>query len=105
MIVRILRRLKAAQDAEEIADHIAKDSLKAAIRFLENTASTLKDLAASPGNGRPFESDYPELANLRFRRVKGFPNHLIFYIEHKATIEVVRILHGARDLEAELSGS
>lgn len=102
MTVRILRRLKAAQDAEEIADFIAKDSLAAAVRFLENTESTLKDLAAFPGAGSPFESDHPEVANLRFRRVKGFPNHVIFYIEHTNAIEVVRILYGARDLDTEL---
>ena len=102
MTVRILRRLKAAQDAEEIADFIAKDSLVAAVRFLENTESTLKDLAAFPGAGSQFESDHPELANLRFRRVKGFPNHVIFYVEHQDAIEALRILHGARDLDAEL---
>lgn len=102
MTVRIFRRPKAAQDAEEIADYIAKDSLDAAIRFLENTESTLKDVAAFPGAGSPFESDHPGLANLRFRRVKGFPKHLIFYVEHDDAIEVVRILHGARDLDAEL---
>ena len=45
MTVRILRRLKAAEDAESIADHIAKDSLKAAVRFLGNTESTLLELA------------------------------------------------------------
>ncbi len=102
MTVRILRRRKAAQDAEDIADYIAKDSLRAAVRFLENTESTLKDLAASPGSGSPLESGLPELAHLRFRRVKGFPNHVIFYIDHKHAIEVVRILHGARDVDTEL---
>lgn len=105
MAVRILRRLKAAHDAEHIADHIAKDSLEAAIRFLECTELTLKDLANSPSSGNRFESDHPALANLRFRRIKGFPNHVIFYVEHKDAIEVVRILHGAQDLEAELRGT
>lgn len=102
MTVRILRRRKAVQDAEEVADHIAKDSLVAAVRFLENVETTLKDLAAFPGAGSPFESEHPELANLRFRRVKEFPNHLVFYIVHTNAIEVVRILYGARDLDTEL---
>ena len=103
MTARILRRLKAAQDAEEIAEFIAVDSLGAAIRFLENTELTLQRLAAAPNTGSLFESDQPELANLRYRRVIGFPNHLIFYIVRKHAIEVVRILHGARDIEAELA--
>jgi toxin ParE1/3/4 len=102
MPVQIRRHWRAAQDAEEIADRIAKDSLDAAIRFLENTESTLKYLARSPGIGGPFESEDPELANLRYCRVKGFPNHVIFYVEHSDAIEVVRILHGARDLDTEL---
>ena len=102
MAVHIRRRLKAVQDAEEIADNIANGSLEAAVRFLENAESTLKELADSPGIGSPFESDHPELANLRYRRVKGFPNHVIFYVEHTTAIEVVRILHGARDLDSEL---
>ena len=71
-------------------------------KVLENAESTLKDLSDSPGSGSPFESDQPELAHLRFRRVKGFPNHLVFYVEHTNAIEVVRILHGARDLDTEL---
>jgi len=105
MSARILRRLKAARDVEDIADYIAKDSLAVAERFLENAESTLKDLSDAPGIGSPFESDHPELANLRFHRVKGFPNHLVFYLEHTGAIEVIRILHGARDLDTELSKS
>lgn len=101
MTVRILRRRKGAEDVEEIADHIAKDSLEVAVRFLENTESTLLDLAEGPGAGSPFESAHPNLANLRFRRVKGFPNHVIFYIEHNDATAVVRIPHGAQDLDVE----
>lgn len=102
MTISILRRPKAAQDAEEIADYIARDSLAAAVRFLENTESTLRTLASSPGSGSRFDSDHAELSDLRFRRVEGFPSHLIFYIERQTAIEVVRILHGARDLDTEL---
>jgi plasmid stabilization system protein ParE len=102
MTVRILRRLKAAEDAESIANHIAKDSLKAAVRFVESTESTLQDLAKSPGSGSRFESLQPELSAMFFRRVKGFPNHFIFFFEHKGAIEVVRILHGAQEIAKEL---
>ena len=103
MSTRILRRLKAAEDAESIANYIAQDSLTAALRFLENLQITLKELADTPGSGSRFESLHADLANLRFRRVKGFPNHVIFFFEHKEAIEVVRILHGAQDLDTELT--
>jgi toxin ParE1/3/4 len=103
MSIRILRRLKASEDAESIASYIAQDSLPAALRFLENLRVTLKELADTPGSGSRFESLHPDLANLRFRRVKGFPNHVIFFFERKEAIEVVRILHGAQDLDSELT--
>jgi toxin ParE1/3/4 len=105
MSVRILRRLKAVEDAEEIADYIAQDSLDAALRFLECTETTLSFLAGSPSIGSKFPVESPSLANLRTCRVKGFPNHLIFYIKHVGAIEVVRILHGARDIQTELGES
>jgi toxin ParE1/3/4 len=100
--VKVLRRIKAARDAEAIADFIGEQSLDAAVRFLLQTEATLEYLAEFPGMGGRFVSDIPELAELRVWRVKGFPNHLIFYREHPGAIEVVRILHGAMDLEAEL---
>jgi toxin ParE1/3/4 len=102
MSVRILRRPKAVQDAESIADYIAGTSLDAAVRFLESTELTLAELAESPGLGSRFESTIPDLTGLRYRRVRGFPNHFLFFIEHDDAIEVLRILHGARDLDTEL---
>ena len=101
----LLRRLKAVQDAEEIANYIAKDSLDAALRFLQNAEATLKDLVRSPSLGSRFVSNIPEFENLRCRRVKGFPNHLVFYLEQQDAIEVLRILHGARDLATELKNT
>jgi toxin ParE1/3/4 len=102
MSVRILRRRKSVEDLEAIADHIAKDSPAAAVRFLENAESTLRQLAQSPGASTRFESNLPELANVRFRRVSGFPNHIVFFVEHRDAIEKLRILHGAQELESEL---
>ena len=36
--------------------------------------------------------------NLRFHIPKGFPNHLILYRECNDGVEIVRILHGSRNL-------
>jgi toxin ParE1/3/4 len=99
---RILRRIRAAEDAESIAGYIAKQSPEAAVRFLLQAEATLEFLAEFPSLGERFPIDIPELADLRVSRVKGFPNHLIFYNDHPAAIEVVRILHGAMDIETEL---
>ena len=53
MSVRILRRLKAAQDAEETADYLAKDSLETAVRFLENTRGDALRLGQLSRRGQP----------------------------------------------------
>lgn len=102
MPVRILRRPRAVSDAESLADWIAKDSLPAALRFLENVEATLERLADFPSSGSPYQIDVPALAGLRFKRVVGFPKHIVFYLEHSTAIEVIRILHGARDIDAQL---
>ena len=43
--------------------------------------------------------DNSALAGMRFHLVKGFRKYLVFYIPRNDGIEVVRVLHGARDLE------
>jgi plasmid stabilization system protein ParE len=60
--VKILRRIRAAEDAESIADYIAEQSLEAALRFLLETEATLKFLAENPGIGGRYPSAIPELA-------------------------------------------
>ena len=44
----------------------------------------------------------PCLEGLRKWSVKGFEKHLIFYLSVDNYIEIVRILHAARDIEAIL---
>ena len=101
MPARIRRRLRSAH----VADHIAKHSLETAIRFIENAEATISELAERPSTGSPFDSDRPELENVRFRRVNGFPNHVIFYVERSDAIEILRILHGSRDIVRNFESS
>jgi toxin ParE1/3/4 len=61
---------------------------------------TLQASMATPGS--PWVSRNPAIANLRWTRVKGFKNYLVFFRVNSTTIEVARVLHGARDLESLL---
>ena len=73
-----------------------------AVRFEACAEATFKKLARTPGLGRPRSlGGYSRLQKLRSWKVDGFPRHLIFYRElpDKGDVEVVRILHGARNLE------
>ncbi len=77
-------------------------SLEAPQRFYDAAAATFEKLARMPGLGERRESLNPRLAGLRVRRIEGFPNHLIFCRPVEDGIEVVRVLHGAGDIDRVL---
>ena len=41
----------------------------------------------------------PALKTLRMHPVRGFPQHLLFYLPPANGIELVRVLHGKRNIE------
>ncbi len=98
----IVRRPKAAEDVESHAIYIAEGSIDAALRFLERAEQTIKGLALFPSSGAPFPSSVPKLAGMRTKLVKDFPNHVVFYVEHDESIEVVRVLRGGQDMSVEV---
>ena len=98
----IIRRLKAAEDVEGHTIYIAEGSIDAAFRFLERAEQTIKGLSLFPASGAPFPSRHPELAGVRTKLVKDFPNHVVFYIERDHAVEIIRVLRGGQDLSIEL---
>ena len=76
----IIRRHRLVlQDIVDIAEYIARDSVDAALRFLDSTEATVGGLLDMPGKGALCEFEEAHLAGIRFWAVDGFPNHLIFY--------------------------
>ncbi len=51
-----------------------------------------------PGIGSIYHINNPRLVALRKWVVKGFNNHLIFYLVDDDYIEIVRLIHGSRDI-------
>ena len=89
----------ADRDLDDQAAFLAADaSLETALRFYDAAASTFEKIASMPGIGERWESAQPRLVGLRVSRVDGFENHLIFYKPTDDGIEIVRVLHGARDI-------
>lgn len=82
-----------------IWDYIAIDDLDAADHFLEAAYGTFQELARTPYLGRVRNFQPARLNNLRSFRVKGFENYLIFYRPIQDGVEVLYVLHGARDLD------
>ena len=100
MSARITRRPAARRDVLEAAAYIAKDNIEAALRFADAVRETEELLAATPGIGTPRDFAWPELAGMRSHGVRDFRKYIIFYILREDGIEIVRVLHGARDLPA-----
>lgn len=94
----ILKKPRAIRDLHEHFNFIASDRVSAARRFLKQVRSTLDSLARFPGIGRVFETDDPLLQEVRVTTVKSFRNYLVFYRASNDALEVLTILHGARNL-------
>ena len=88
----VLKLPQAQEDLLEIWLRIAQDSPLHADHFLDFLDEKMRLLATSPRLGRL----YPELAD----GLRGFPanDYMVFYREASQGIEVVRVLHGARDI-------
>ncbi|MDF5714977.1 MAG: type II toxin-antitoxin system RelE/ParE family toxin [Rhizonema sp. NSF051] len=71
---------------------MANESDDRADWFLQKIESKLKMLVETPGMGRKRDELVPNL--------RSFPvgNYLIFYRPVNQGIEVIRVLHGARDI-------
>jgi toxin ParE1/3/4 len=97
---RVTRRPQAVTDLVEAAMYIARDSPAAAERFLTGAEATFQRLAEMPGLGRPTQFPEDEFAGMRSWPIRNFPRFLVFYRETEDGIEIIRVLHGARDLPA-----
>ena len=91
------RQEQAKADLADIVDYFAAIRLDLALRFLNEVDATLRGLLEFPGKGRPCGYSNPRAADLRVYAVDGFDNYLLYYRILPEGIELVRVLHGARD--------
>ncbi len=84
----------AEGDLTEIYTFIASDNRAAAWSTIELLEQKTTTLAAAPGLGRAREELQSNLRSL------AVGNYVIFYRPSPDGIEVVRVLHGKRDIEA-----
>jgi toxin ParE1/3/4 len=85
---------EAETDLEQIATCIAEQSPKAALTLIRELRQRCESLAEAP-RAYPLVPRY-EHAGIRRR---PFGRFLIFYRVGKNSIEVIHVLHGARDYE------
>lgn len=91
-MARVLLRPLARADLGDIWDFIAEDSPERADAFLYQLDETMRVLSENPLMGRLRDELLP---GLRSFAVGSF---VIFYRPDARGIDVVRVLHGARDI-------
>ncbi len=69
-------------------------------RFLFAVRRTFDRIIKQPKLNALYESNNPRLIDVRVCQVNTFPNVLIYYRASTESVSVVRVLHGARDIES-----
>ena len=85
---------------EQAAWYEEQSGLKLARRWEQAVTSVLLRLVATPAAGAPCTFKAPELIGVRRVPVPRFPKHLVFYRLQTQEMVILRIVHGARDLES-----
>ncbi len=71
----------------------------AAEHLVDSARQTFEFLRTNPFVGRRWPSPPRRLAGVRVLSITGFPNLLVFYRPRPRVVEIVRVLHGAQDLD------
>ena len=68
-------------------------------RYFAAVEETCRLLVKHPKSGTRYDSSVTRLEGMRRIPVRGFDNDLIFYLPRPGGIDVIRVLHGARDID------
>ena len=89
--------VNAQTDITEIGFYFAERDQEVKQRFYQAIDQTILTLARSPYLGERCSFRNPKTTGMRIWQVYGFSNYLIFYRPQNERLEVLRVLHGARD--------
>ena len=88
----------AIDDLDNLTDYIARDYPKAAEELRDDILDTADSLGLHPSLGIRPRFSAPRFAGIRFLPSHHYPSYLLFYRELTEEIEVLRVLHGSRNL-------
>jgi toxin ParE1/3/4 len=100
----VLSEVAVADILEQADWYEAQADQKLARRWDKSVTSALLRISGRPSAGRLCNFSADELKGTSRSPVAGFPKHLIFYRVREEEILILRVVHGARDLESLFSG-
>ena len=91
---RVFYTVQAERDLQPTVEYFARDNLTAAIRWLDETESLFGLLASQPALGEPMQTR-------RFGdgRRHSIGNYVVYYRLADDGLQILRVLHAARDQE------
>jgi toxin ParE1/3/4 len=100
-MARVLKREAAKRDLMQLWIWYAEQAeVEVAERFLTGAEDTLAVLSTQPHSGFELFNDHPQLKGFRrFPVSHPFENVLLFYVPLSDGIDLVRVVHGYRDLK------
>ena len=90
---RIRYLFTAQKDLDEIFDYILRDNPTAALSLLEKFDHSISQLSLNPEPGVTPKDD--RLKNLEYRMLI-VEKYLVFYVVKPQSIQIRRVIHGAR---------
>ena len=97
---RVDKRPQAIRDLADIAVFLAQESGSddLAFRFLDAAEASFEQLTTTPEMGVARKYRDPELEGIRMWHIAGFESYLIFYCPTESGVEIIRVIHGKRDI-------
>ncbi len=99
MNTTLQRRPIVEQDLQDHFVFLGRRSVEIAERFLAAAEETFQAILAMPGLGGLCEADNPQLVDVRVKPIRRFENYIVFYRSTPTGVEIIRVLHGAQDLD------
>lgn len=96
----VTRRTRFLADLREAVERLGADDPDVALRFIDRVEATIALLDRMPGVGDPAPFADPRYAGIRRTTVRKFRKYVIYYRERADGIEILRLLHGSRDIRA-----
>jgi toxin ParE1/3/4 len=100
----VRRRDRARQDLIDVYRYLAREAgVRTSSRFFAQAEATFERLARMPRLGPRYEAENPAFAETRYFPISRFKKYLVFYLPTTRGVDIVRVLHGARDIHGILA--
>ncbi len=104
-MIRIYEHAAAKEDITVLFLYLLEHAgSKTASKFLSRVDESYQLIGGQPTIGSPLTVSHPSLVGLRKWRVKEFESYLIFYVQTRHAISILRVIHAARDWWSLIEG-